>query len=98
MRNASVGSRMIVGIIDDDIILRGQYVGDVRIFGTLFRAPEIIKKLDVDTFVIACEFPPKWMKIVRQTVEPTGVKIKMFSLSEETLAPGIGANIQGEKS
>jgi len=98
VRNASVGSRMIVGIIDDDIILRGQFIGGVMILGTLSHAPEIIKKLNVDTFVIACEFSPGWMDVVRQTVEPTGVALKKFSLSEETLAPGSGANIQGEKN
>ena len=88
VRGASANDRMIVGLIDDDILLRGQYIGGIRVLGTLFRAPEIIRKHRVDTVVIACEFPAKWMRVVRKTLEPTGVAITRFSLSEEVISSG----------
>ena len=73
---------MIVGIIDDDILLRGQQIGGIRIEGTLLDAPEIINRLNVDAVVIACVVTPEWLEIVRKTLAPTGVKVTLFSFSE----------------
>ena len=80
-RNASV----IVGLIDDDIFLRGQYIGDVKVYGPLIEAPEIINLLNADTVVVACEVPESWLKVVKETLAPTGVRIKMFEFKEREL-------------
>ena len=82
VRTTSANERMIVGIIDDDILLRGQQIGGIRIEGTLLDAPEIINRLNVDAVVIACVVTPEWLEIVRKTLAPTGVKVTLFSLSE----------------
>ena len=59
-----------------------QYIGGVKVLGTLMEAREIINRVNADTVVVACEISPDWMKIVRKTLEPTGVKITYFSFSE----------------
>ncbi len=82
VRTTSANERMIVGILDDDILLRGQQIGGVRVEGTLMEAPAIINRLNVDAVVIACIVSPEWMKVIRQTLVPTGVKISLFSFSE----------------
>ncbi len=82
VRTTSANERIIVGILDDDILLRGQQIGGVRIEGSLMEAPAIINRLNVDAVVIACVVSPEWMKVIRQTLEPTGVKISLFSFSE----------------
>ncbi len=82
VRTTSANERMIVGLLDDDILLRGQQIGGVRIEGTLMEAPAIINRLNVDAVVIACVVSKEWMKVIRQTLAPTGVKISLFSFSE----------------
>lgn len=83
VRTTAANDRIIVGLLDDDLLLRGHYIGGLRVMGTLQQAPEIINKLNADAVVIACDVRPEWMKVVRQTLEPTGVKISLFSFAEK---------------
>ena len=82
VRNTSANERIIVGIIDDDFLLRGQYIGGIRIEGTLSEAPEIINRLNVDSVVIAFVISDERLKVVRKMLAPTGVKVTRFSFSE----------------
>jgi len=82
VRTTAANTRIIVGLIDDNLLIRGQYIGGVKVLGTLLEAREIINKVNADTVVVACEISPEWMKIVRQTLAPTGVKITYFTFSE----------------
>ena len=50
--------RVIVGLLDDDTLLRNQYIGGIRIFGTLEQAPTILPRLKADLVVIACQMTP----------------------------------------
>ena len=85
VRKTAANDRIIVGILDDDILLRGQYIGGIKVCGTLMEAPEIINRLNVDTVVIACETTDSWLKVVRETLAPTGVKIMLFTFSEKEI-------------
>lgn len=82
VRTTAANDRIIVGILDDDLLLRGHYVGDVKVLGTLMEAREIINEVNADAVVIACEVSPEWMKVVRKMLEPTGVKVTHFSFNE----------------
>jgi len=68
--------------------MRGQYIGGVKVLGTLMEAREIINRVNADEVVVACEISPEWMKIVQQTLAPTGVKITHFSFSETEVSDG----------
>lgn len=85
VRKTTANDRIIVGILDDDILLRGQYIGGIKICGTLMEAPEIINRLNVDAVVIACEITDAWLRVVRETLAPTGVKITHFTFSEKEI-------------
>ena len=85
VRTTTENKRIIVGLIDDDLLLRGKYIGGVRVMGTLMESREIINRVNADAVVVACEIKPEWMEIVRQTLEPTGVKITYFSFGETEL-------------
>ena len=85
VRKVSKNASVIVGLIDDDIFLRGQYVGDVKVYGPLIEAPEIINRLNADTVVVACELPESRLNVVRETLAPTGVRIRMFEFKEREL-------------
>lgn len=82
VRSTAANTRIIVGLIDDNLLLRGQYIGGVQVLGTLMETREIINRVNADAVVVACEISPEWMKIVRQTLKPTGVKISYFTFSE----------------
>ncbi len=88
VRRATSCNRLIVGIIDDDLTLRGRYIGGIQVLGPLLQAPQIIRETKADTVVIVCELEPDWVKIVRETLEPTGVRVTLFTLHETVLAPG----------
>ena len=85
VRTTSANNRIIVGLLDDDVLLRGQYIGGIQVKGTLLQAPEIINQVNADAVVIACQVSGDWLKVVRQTLEPTGVKISMFEMGEKEL-------------
>ncbi len=87
VRTASANTRIIVGLLDDDILLRGEYIGGMRIEGTLAEAPEVINRLNVDAVVIACVVDDNWLKVVRETLAPTGVKVSYFTFGERDLLP-----------
>ena len=51
-------------------------------------APEIINEVNADAFVIACEVTPEWMKVVKKTLGPTGIKVTYFSFDESAVDCG----------
>lgn len=83
VRNASANSRIIVGLLDDDILIRGQRIGGIRVEGTLHDAREVINRLNADAVVIACVVSDEWMTVIRKTLAPTGVRLTRFSFAEE---------------
>lgn len=85
VRKTTVNNRIIVGLLDDDLLLRNHYIGGVQVKGTIHEAPEIINELNVDTVVIALAATPEKEKIIRELLRPTGVKITRFSFSEEDI-------------
>ena len=82
VRTTAANERMIVGLLDDDIYLRGKYIGGVRIYGTIGDAPSVINALNADAVVIACVITPEMLAAVKRILAPTGVKITMFSFAE----------------
>ena len=87
VRTTAANDRIIVGLLDDDILLRGQYIGGIQVLGTLAQAPEIINAVNADAVVIACEVTPAWLRVIDETLRPTGVRITHFTFSEKELPP-----------
>ena len=85
VRRTSANDRIIVGLLDDDILLRGQFIGGVKVLGTLMEAPEIVNRVNADAVVVACEVTDDWLKVIRETLAPTGVKITHFNFTEKEI-------------
>ena len=85
VRSASANTRMIVGLLDDNILLRNHYIGGCRVMGTLADAPEVINALNVDAVVLAFEATEERIAEIRETLRPCGVKVTRFSFSETQL-------------
>ena len=83
VRTTAANDRMIVGLLDDDVCLRGRCVGGIRIYGTINDAPEVISRLGVDAVVVSCEVSDDWLKVVKEILAPTGVKVTRFTMGEQ---------------
>ena len=67
----------------NDILIKGKYIGGIQIKGPLIEAPEIINATNADSVVIACEIDDTWLKVVQDTLKPTGVKLTYFTFNEK---------------
>lgn len=77
--------RVIVGLLDDDTLLRNQYIGGIRIFGTLEEAPEILPRLRANLVVIACEMTPERRAEALRILSGCNVKVVEWTFAERPL-------------
>ena len=96
VRTTAANDRMIVGLIDDDVFLRGRFIGGIKVMGTINEAERIVAETKADAVVIACEFSDEWLNVVKKILAPTGVRISRFSFSETEISPGRG-NVTSNK-
>ena len=82
VRTTSANDRMIVGILDDDVYLKGKYIGGIKVLGTLRDAPEAINAVNADSVVIACAVTDDRLKAVKDVLVQTGVRLTRFAFSE----------------
>ena len=82
VRTTAANDRIIVGLLDDNVYLKGRYIGGIRVCGTINDAPSVVNALNVDAVVVACRVSDDWLKVVREILRPTGVKLTLFSFSE----------------
>ena len=82
VRRAANSNRVVVGLLDDDVLLRGKYIGGVLVYGTINDAPAVINDLNVDAVVIAFDVSDRWLGVVKEILAPTGVRITRFALTE----------------
>ena len=85
VRTASENDRIIVGIVDDNLLLRGQYIGGVKIYGPLNMLGTIIEKTKADALVIACDLSPERLDAVSRKLALTNLKVSRFYLNEKQL-------------
>jgi FlaA1/EpsC-like NDP-sugar epimerase len=82
VRTTAANDRMIVGLVDDNILLRGKYIGGIKIYGTINEIAEIINITNADSLVIACKVSDEWRTVLKKLLAPTGVKVTEFVLEE----------------
>lgn len=78
-------NRVIVGVVDDDILLRGRSIGRMKIDGPHMDAKRIVAETKADSVVIACELSPEHLKTVVESFKACGVKVSYFTFSETVL-------------
>ena len=85
VRSLTVNNRVVVGLLDDNLLLHGKYVGGVKVLGGIRQAPKLIAEHRIDAVVIACEISEEKEKIVLDLLAPTGAKIFRFGFYEKQL-------------
>ncbi len=74
--------RVIVGLLDDDMLLRNQYIGGIKIFGTLEQAPAILPKLKADLVVVACQMTPERRADAHRILSACNVPVVEWTFTE----------------
>ena len=74
--------RIIVGLVDDDILLRGKIIGGIRVDGPHMDAKRIVAETRADSVVIACELEPERLRAVVESFKRCGVKVSYFGFLE----------------
>lgn len=82
VRKINSEKRIIVGVIDDDILMRGKYIGGVLVDGPHADIARIKAATRADSVVIACELPPKQLKAVAELFRKQGLKVTYFTFTE----------------
>ncbi len=82
VRSSARNTRLIVGLLDDDVLLRGLYIGGQRVHGTLQQAPEVLRALRADAVVIACQPSPERLALAKKIFTEAGVAVTLWSYSE----------------
>ena len=85
VRKFLLDKRIIVGLVDDDILLRGKRIGGIRVDGPHMDAKRIVAETRADSVVIACELSPERFRAVVDTFKRCGVKVSHFSFVEREL-------------
>jgi FlaA1/EpsC-like NDP-sugar epimerase len=75
--------RVIVGLLDDDTLIRNQYIGGIRIFGTLEQAPKILPMLKADLVVIACQMTPERRAAAHRILSACNVPVVEWTFEEK---------------
>jgi FlaA1/EpsC-like NDP-sugar epimerase len=82
VRKIDSEKRIIVGVVDDDILMRGKYIGGVAVDGPHTEIGRIKAATRADSVVIACELPPLQLKAVAELFRNHGLKVTHFSFAE----------------
>lgn len=83
VRSAAANSRIIVGIVDDDILLHDKYIGGIRVMGSINEIGRIVNETNADAVVIACDMTPQWRVVVDKLLAPHDVKVSEFITCEK---------------
>ena len=78
-------NRVILGIIDDDLHLKGRIIAGYTVLGGLHDLPELISKWHADALVITCLLDPKKQKRVAEKVESLGLLVSVWQCEEKQL-------------
>ena len=84
-----MSSKMNIRTGDTVMVITGDNMKDVGKTGKVLKvypsAQAMFDDKNVDAVVIACDVTDSWLKVVRQTLAPTGVKVTHFSFEEKEI-------------
>lgn len=85
VRSADSNTRVIVALIDDDILLRNHFIGGIKVAGTLDQARSIIEKYRIESVVITCKLSPHRLALAKEFLASLGVKTSIWYCEEKEL-------------
>jgi FlaA1/EpsC-like NDP-sugar epimerase len=86
VRSLATGERIVVGLVDDDALLLGKYIGNVKVLGGIRRIPELVKEAKADAIVVACRLSAEKDRLLRELAAEAGVAVSNFEIGENNRA------------
>ncbi len=77
--------RVIVGIIDDDINLRGRIIAGYKVLGVFDELPALARAYRADALVITCEVDDERQRVIADNARALGLRVMLWSCSEQNL-------------
>jgi len=94
MREMAVHSgqntRVLLGILDDDVNLRGRIIAGYTVLGGLDELPELVAKWHVDALVITCLLDDAHESQIVRVAESAGVAVSKWVCDEEAMTASAG--------
>lgn len=87
VRSALENTRIIVGIVDDDILLKGRYVGGLRVLGPSRDIPEIVERFNIGSMVVTCDIGDEKLAVLRDIARSSGISLGKFTIGESPVVP-----------
>ena len=81
-----MNDRVIMGIIDDDIPLKGRIIAGHRVLGGIDGIAEWVTKYRIDGIIITCLMKPEKEAQVVAALEKMGVRVSVWACDEKILA------------
>ncbi|MDD4017718.1 MAG: hypothetical protein PHV28_07205 [Kiritimatiellae bacterium] len=81
-----MNDRVIMGIIDDDIPLKGRIIAGHRVLGGIDGVVEWVTKYRIDGIIITCLMEPEKEAHVVSVFEKLGVRVSVWACDEKILA------------
>ena len=85
IRGTGLDTRLLVGLLDDDPLLVGRYIGGLRVYGPLHTAEKAVAELKADEIVITCQVSPARAAEIAAYLKPLGVSVSIWSCAEHRL-------------
>lgn len=82
---SGTNKRLILGIIDDDLHLKGRIIAGYTVFGGFHDLPDLVAKWHVDALVITCLMDPKKQKRIAEKAEALGLLVSVWQCEEKRL-------------
>ena len=72
-------------ILLSPVLLRGKYIGGMKVDGPHMDAKRIVEETKADSVVIACELAPERLHAVVESFKSCGLKVSCFTFEERDL-------------
>lgn len=80
--------RVILGIIDDDINLRGRIIAGYKVLGVLDELPEMARSNNANSLVITCELEESKQREIAARARALGLSVTLWACCENSLGRG----------
>jgi len=85
VRGTVGGRRVIVGLVDDDLMLKGRYIGGQCVYGGLSDLAQIARARRATAVVVTCELAPERAAAVRAACAAAGLPVTHWMCAERPL-------------
>lgn len=85
VERSGMNDRVVIGIADDDLNLKGRVIAGHTVFGGFPELGEIIAEHRIDGVIITCLMQPEKQSQVVEALKPLGVTVSVWACDEKVL-------------